>query len=118
MENELSNFRQLWQKDISANCNQVKNDIPVVSPLPKKENIKSEKEDEDEIEIVAKKWFLEGVEHEKSGRLIEAIRYYKKAVQLVPDIEFKLCDYLGKQKEVDEWETLEGIIKSVDLIDF
>ncbi|EEB11637.1 F-box only protein, putative [Pediculus humanus corporis] len=107
VENELSNFRQLWQKDISANCNQVKNDIPVVSPLPKKENIKSEKEDEDEIEIVAKKWFLEGVEHEKSGRLIEAIRHYKKAVQLVPDIEFKLCDYLGKQKEVNEWETLE-----------
>lgn len=59
--------------------------------------------------LKARKWFLEGIDHEKNGRLTEAIRYYKKAVQLVPDIEFKLCDSLGnKQREKCESEDFDG----------
>ncbi|KAI4475720.1 hypothetical protein M0802_015056 [Mischocyttarus mexicanus] len=34
----------------------------------------------------------EGVEHEQNGKLYEAIQFYKRAVQLVPDIEFRLYD--------------------------
>lgn len=45
--------------------------------------------------------FLKGVEMEKSGKLYEAIQFYRRAVQLVPDIEFKLHDASkAKQKEV------------------
>lgn len=91
----------MWQKDISANCAQNKISEPVIK-VDKENN-------EEEEETLAKKWFLEGVEHEKNGQLLEAIRYYKKAVQLVPDIEFKVCDELGnKQKESSESEVLEG----------
>lgn len=34
---------------------------------------------------------------ERSGKLYEAIQFYKRAVQLVPDIEFRL-DYVTKKK--------------------
>lgn len=40
----------------------------------------------------AKVLFLKGVEHEQSGKLYEAIQFYRRAVQLVPDIEFKLYE--------------------------
>lgn len=47
--------------------------------------------------------FQKGVEMEKSGKLYEAIQFYRRAVQLVPDIEFKLHDASkdskAKQKE-------------------
>ena len=38
----------------------------------------------------ARGFFLEGVEHEQNGELFEAIQKYRKAVNLVPDIEFKV----------------------------
>ena len=42
----------------------------------------------------ARELFLEGVEFEKNGKLYEAILQYKKAVHLVPDIEFKVFNFL------------------------
>ena len=38
----------------------------------------------------ARDLFLEGVEHEQNGDLFEAIQKYRKAVNLVPDIENKV----------------------------
>lgn len=35
---------------------------------------------------------MKGVENEQAGKLYEAIQFYRKAVQLVPDIEFKLYE--------------------------
>lgn len=35
---------------------------------------------------------MNGVEHEQEGKLYEAIQFYRRAVQLVPDIEFKLYE--------------------------
>lgn len=35
---------------------------------------------------------MNGVEHEQTGKLYEAIQFYRRAVQLVPDIEFKLYE--------------------------
>ena len=40
----------------------------------------------------AKNLFLQGIENEQSGKLYEAIQFYRKAVQLVPDIEFRLYE--------------------------
>ncbi len=34
--------------------------------------------------------YLEGVKCEQSGRVVDAIRHYKRAMQLVPDIEQKM----------------------------
>ena len=41
--------------------------------------------------------FLEGVEHEQNGMLYEAILKYKKAVHLVPDIEYKVFNFLKEK---------------------
>lgn len=48
---------------------------------------------------------------EKSGKLYEAIQYYRKAVQIVPDIESKL-DYRPKHN-INERppDTIEGSYK-------
>ena len=46
--------------------------------------------------IKARDLFLKGVEHEENGKLYEAILHYKKALHLVPDIEFKVFNF---QKE-------------------
>lgn len=52
------------------------------------------------VGLQAKRLFQNGVEMEKSGKLYEAIQFYRRAVQLVPDIEFKLHDASkAKQKE-------------------
>lgn len=40
----------------------------------------------------AKNLFLKGIENEQTGKLYEAIQFYKRAVQLVPDIEFRLYE--------------------------
>lgn len=46
-----------------------------------------------------------GIEMEKNGKLYEAIHFYRKAVQIVPDIEFKL-DYRAKHsnEQIDDFE--------------
>lgn len=47
---------------------------------------------------------MKGIEHEQSGKLYEAVCFYKKAVQLVPDIEFRLYEQT-KAKEKSEPES-------------
>lgn len=48
--------------------------------------------------------FLKGVQHEQEGKLYEAIQYYRRAVQLVPDIEFRIYES-NKLKLKDKLET-------------
>lgn len=51
--------------------------------------------------LQARKLFLKGVENEQLGKLYEAIQFYKRAVQLVPDIEIRLYESI-KQRNVVE----------------
>jgi F-box protein 9 len=46
---------------------------------------------------------------EKAGQLYEAIQFYRRAVQLVPDIEFRL-DNLTKNKPARDRNLSEGEI--------
>lgn len=53
--------------------------------------------------------FLKGVENEQNGKLYEAIQFYRRAVQLVPDIEFRLYDASKvKPRERQEIDNSEG----------
>jgi F-box protein 9 len=53
--------------------------------------------------------FLKGVENEQNGKLYEAIQFYRRAVQLVPDIEFRLYDASKlKPRERQEIDNNEG----------
>ncbi|CAH1971756.1 unnamed protein product [Acanthoscelides obtectus] len=80
VEDALSSFREKWQKELR------------ISPVKQESTTDvnhSECQDEN-CESIARELFLKGVEMERCGKLYEAIQYYKRAVQLVPDIEFKL----------------------------
>jgi F-box protein 9 len=59
--------------------------------------------------LQAKILFLKGVENEQNGKLYEAIQFYRRAVQLVPDIEFRLYDANKvKPRERQETDNSEG----------
>lgn len=40
----------------------------------------------------AKQLFLRGVEMERGGKLYEAIQHYKRAMQILPDVESRLYE--------------------------
>ena len=40
------------------------------------------------------------MEHEQNGELFEAIQKYRKAINLVPDIEFKAHEHTLKRRNV------------------
>lgn len=42
------------------------------------------------IEEQARKWFLQGIGLERHGDLYDAVRCYRRAIQLVPDIEYRI----------------------------
>lgn len=79
-EEALLAFRQQWQKEL------------VSSPQRgvAKTNLHQADVDSDNLEEKAKQLFLKGVELERCGKLYEAVQQYKKAVQLMPDVESKL----------------------------
>ncbi|XP_073991719.1 F-box only protein 9 isoform X2 [Rhodnius prolixus] len=78
----LDEFRKEWKKEIEKSPHHVpKKDLPNGEEVDQiKEN------DEDKAKVL----FQLGVENEEKGRLYEAIQYYRRAVQLVPDIELRL----------------------------
>jgi len=83
---DLSTFREQWKREIGEK-------------LDKKCMIKEEEEtedQEDDIHVKAREYFLQGVKFEENGKLYEAIRFYKKAEKLVPNIEYQTFKYTGK----------------------
>lgn len=82
----LANFRQQWQRELQ------------ISPKHKGAASSKKKAEDwtdgknDDVESRAKALFLKGAELERTGKLYEAIQFYKRAVQLVPDIELKLYE--------------------------
>lgn len=78
--NDLVSFREKWQKELQ-------NSSPFANIQSKLEDCTLEIEDN---ESRAKKFFIKGIEMEKAGKMYEAIQFYRRAVQLVPDIEFKV----------------------------
>ena len=84
----MENFRQKWKQDLGAET--------------KPQNLREERLSESESEVLtiedkATVFFMEGVEHEQNGELYEAIQKYRKAINLVPDIEFKVFE-LNKRR--------------------
>ncbi|GAB0097815.1 F-box only protein 9 [Sergentomyia squamirostris] len=50
-------------------------------------------------EKIAEKIFLQGTEYERMGKVFDAIRHYRRAMQLVPDIENRVRPLLAQQEE-------------------
>ena len=95
MQDELENFRQKWQLDLTKRKS---------GPTLGNANFGTEDEQEASIEEKARNYFLEGVEHEQNGELFEAIQKYRKAINLVPDIEFKAHEFSRRRNVVSSQE--------------
>jgi len=111
IEDELESFRQKWKQDLAGGSSNF------TSSLEDNGNVaKNNKNQNNNTEEKARDLFLEGVEHEQNGELFEAIQKYRKAVNLVPDIEFKVEEQRcrndntrNKETEKDGNETDEDI---------
>ena len=77
----LSKFRNEWRQELQT-C----------------QSSETEKSREDE----ARALFQQGIDLERKGKCYEAIRHYKKAIHLVPDIEFRVYSTATQQKKVKD----------------
>lgn len=53
---------------------------------------------------------MKGIEMERSKKMYEAIQFYRRAVQLVPDIEFRLEESFKNKTRIDNEEDNQGIL--------
>uniref|UniRef100_A0A1B6DUW8 F-box only protein 9 n=1 Tax=Clastoptera arizonana TaxID=38151 RepID=A0A1B6DUW8_9HEMI len=104
---DLASFRAQWQKELQYS--------PNVGQKLSETSIKSRKEEDDTNENKAKDLFLKGVEHEQKGKLYEAIQFYRRAVQLVPDIEFKIYESTKQKQRLDIPET-EDVQECIEVL--
>lgn len=104
LEDELSSFRSQWQQEIKSR-----------SPRGQAGATDSQN---DYVLEQAKVLFLKGSQLEQSGRLYEAVEFYKRATQLVPDIEFQV-DFtsLHGPRERQESESSIGSVDNEELED-
>ncbi|KAI0209668.1 F-box only protein 9 [Lamellibrachia satsuma] len=83
IEQVLDSFRQQWQDEL--------NNAKAVPPSDCDEK-HVHQDFQPSIKEQAKYLFLQGVSAEQNGRLYVAIQYYRRAVQLVPDIELQVAE--------------------------
>lgn len=98
-QKELDEFRNQWKNEIkgsetSSNNNNIELS-DVVNNLS--ENVVSQlslgtRIDSNDDEQKATSLFLQGAELERRGKVFEAIRLYRRSIQLVPDIEKKIYE--------------------------
>merc|ERR1719219_1811217 len=121
VEDELESFRQKWKQDIQAGESGNGN-LRSLGTSSRDDNETGVKKNRNFVNLSsteerARSFFLEGVEHEQNGELFEAIQKYRKAVNLVPDIEFKVeAERRGtdnnrnrEKKETDNVDTDEDL---------
>lgn len=82
---ELDDFREQWQKELKKE----QHIASAATVAPAGGNVGDGK---DSIEQQARLLFQQGSELERSGKVFEAMRLYRRATQLVPDIEFRVYD--------------------------
>lgn len=115
--NLLEEFREKWQQEISSSDSskhEISNDggnhfMPVKEEAATNEiNPSNENVEEDKAKVL----FEQAAELEKLGKVFEAMRLYRRAVQLVPDIEFKM--YESTKKLLKDEEKLQKVPKNED----
>lgn len=135
LEEELASFRRQWQEEIQRTTSDSgsSRNSPISestsqpsregSPSPLLLGKKKTGNPPQQSEERAAHLFLQGVSAERSGNLYEAIYFYRKAVQLVPDIEFRIKDFTsynltsGNKKREDEDDISHEAYVMPDLAD-
>ncbi|XP_028406114.1 F-box only protein 9-like [Dendronephthya gigantea] len=98
LQEELSSFRRQWHEELQQRSRSNSPQIPE-EPSPTDNHSASQNQclkpanTDESIENRAKYLFLTGVALEQKGRMPEAIRYYRQAIQLLPDIENRISDF-------------------------
>lgn len=82
-ESELDSFIRQWKREIE------------LSPKRDLKNSNQSNDDTEDIEEKAKRLFICGIQAERNGKLQDAISLYRRAIQLVPDIEFRINESLN-----------------------
>lgn len=105
LEKELSDFRCQWQQEIKKGS-------------PRGRHHVNDEQGDHFIVEQAKVLFMKGSQLEQSGRLYEAVEFYKRATQLVPDIEFQI-DFTSfhSPRERQESESSVGSVENEDIED-
>jgi len=78
---DLEQFRSQWQRELKDKTKEENGEKQATC-----EN-NDEEDEEDDVHRKARDFFMKGVEFEGDGKFFDAIKYYKKAEKLVPDIE-------------------------------
>lgn len=96
-DQELDEFRRQWKRELDISpCRDLLN-----------RNVERVRR-EMQVEERARDLYLQGVEAERRGHLSEAIYFYRRAVQLVPDIEFRVAELLPSYKKDNGDEQSSG----------
>lgn len=99
---ELESFRRQWKNEIVTSQGQ---QVPGQLDAADKDTTNDDK---------AMAMYLTGVEHEESGELLEAIKYYKRAIHLSPDVEQRIYMKPYEAKEPKEPLKLESVINTLE----
>merc|ERR1719206_331167 len=78
VEDDLASFREQWKKELGGKSGKGSEKASQEKELKLDED---EEDQEDDVHVKARQFFLQGVKYEESGKLYEAIRFYKKAAE-------------------------------------
>jgi len=84
VQDDLETFRNDWKRELDS-----KKAVP-------QQQQQQEEEANEALHAKARAYFLQGVQYEENGKLYDAVKFYKKAVSLVPDIENETFLYTGR----------------------
>lgn len=107
---ELESFRLQWKAELKkrvggdktkSNTNSVEKSEPSITDGVDHDALNT-------VEEQAKNWFLQGVGLERKGELYDAVRCYRRAIQLVPDIEYRVSTSTGAAHNSSETSSSAG----------
>lgn len=101
---ELEEFRDNWQRELKNQSGTVTSNGTV------EQNQQATNNDADvDQHKLAENLFRNAVELEQRGKVYDAVPLYRKAVQIVPDIEFKYYELQKTKSTAASSNTVEGI---------
>eukprot|EP00088_Acartia_fossae_P030647 TRINITY_DN3163_c0_g1_i13.p1 TRINITY_DN3163_c0_g1~~TRINITY_DN3163_c0_g1_i13.p1 ORF type:complete len:443 (-),score=88.15 TRINITY_DN3163_c0_g1_i13:390-1718(-) len=92
-DHDLDSFRAEWRRELQGSSSNQESQGQGGQTQGQGQRSSEEEAEETDLHKRARAYFEEGVAMEQDGKLYEAIRFYKRAVQLVPDIEREVYNY-------------------------
>ncbi|KAL8578836.1 hypothetical protein ACOMHN_022129 [Nucella lapillus] len=102
LREELQEFRERWQQELHEG-------LPTGS-----QDDQESQDSRRKVEEQAKALFTQGMQAEQDGALYEAIQYYRRATQLVPNIESKI-DFFQNESSRERQDSESSIDGSSEL---